>query len=286
MLSTTLASMPTVNERWAAIRQVFLDKVWIGLLLMALVAVPNSVSRMLFTGWRPVYAVHLFFMTVIIGGFLLRNHLGYRTRCLMAIVMLDITAAAGILSFGLLGSAWWWMFVASLLTSMFFTIRAGLIHAAVAMGVLSLAAAGYIQGFLTIGFDANVYITEPSSWATLLTGPALLTVFVFWAVGTFQEATQALLKEVDEQREEKSRLVAQLEQSLAEIKTLRGFIPICAHCKKIRDDEGYWESVETFMQRHADVKFTHALCPPCGVALYGEQWIKAMQSNLTPPEQG
>ena len=55
-----------------------------------------------------------------------------------------------------------------------------------------------------------------------------------------------------------------------EIKTLKGFLPICANCKKIRDDDGYWSQVEEYISRHADVSFSHGICPECMAKLYPE----------------
>ena len=60
----------------------------------------------------------------------------------------------------------------------------------------------------------------------------------------------------------------ELEKALSEIKVLRGFIPICAACKKIRDDKGYWSQVEEYIARHSEAKFTHGICPDCMVRLY------------------
>lgn len=54
-----------------------------------------------------------------------------------------------------------------------------------------------------------------------------------------------------------------LAQALAEIKTLKGLLPICCSCKKIRDDQGYWSEVETFIASHTDATFTHSYCPKC-----------------------
>jgi two-component system, OmpR family, response regulator VanR len=54
-----------------------------------------------------------------------------------------------------------------------------------------------------------------------------------------------------------------LQQALTEVKTLSGLLPICAHCKKIRDDQGYWSQIETYMAERIDVEFTHGICPSC-----------------------
>ena len=69
---------------------------------------------------------------------------------------------------------------------------------------------------------------------------------------------------------ERERLLTELQASLAEIKTLRGIIPICAWCKKIRDDQGYWEKVEDYIKRHSSANFTHGICPDCKQAMTDE----------------
>lgn len=69
-------------------------------------------------------------------------------------------------------------------------------------------------------------------------------------------------------REELEKRNRELLQALEEIKTLKGLIPICANCKKIKDDEGYWHSVEEYLGVHSDIKFTHGLCTDCVRTLY------------------
>jgi GAF domain-containing protein len=59
------------------------------------------------------------------------------------------------------------------------------------------------------------------------------------------------------------RVSARLAESLESIKTLHGMLPICAWCKRIRDDQGYWNQVETFIRTHTDANFTHGICPDC-----------------------
>jgi DNA-binding response OmpR family regulator len=60
----------------------------------------------------------------------------------------------------------------------------------------------------------------------------------------------------------------QLQQALDEVRTLRGIVPICASCKKIRDDKGYWNQVEKYVSDHTEAKFSHGICPECAVVLY------------------
>jgi PAS domain S-box-containing protein len=72
-------------------------------------------------------------------------------------------------------------------------------------------------------------------------------------------------KRAEEQRE---RLVLELERSLADLKRLSGLLPICASCKKVRDDKGYWQQIEAYVKDHSEVEFSHGICPECAEKLY------------------
>ncbi len=75
-----------------------------------------------------------------------------------------------------------------------------------------------------------------------------------------------VIRDVTARREvelERERLIGELQRALADIKTLRGLLPICAGCKKIRDDKGYWQGLEQYLGEHAEVQFSHGLCPDC-----------------------
>ena len=67
---------------------------------------------------------------------------------------------------------------------------------------------------------------------------------------------------------ERRKLLTQLEDSMKEIKLLRGFLPICVRCKKIRDDKGYWTQVDVYIRNHSEVEFSHGICPECAHQLY------------------
>jgi hypothetical protein len=73
--------------------------------------------------------------------------------------------------------------------------------------------------------------------------------------------------------DERTALIKELESALSEIKALTGLIPICANCKSIRDDQGYWQHLEAYFEQHAQVSFSHGLCPDCIATLYPELTI-------------
>lgn len=62
--------------------------------------------------------------------------------------------------------------------------------------------------------------------------------------------------------------VRKLEKTLSEVKTLRGIVPICSFCKKIRDDKGYWDQVEVYVKQHTNADFSHSICPDCAAKHY------------------
>lgn len=76
---------------------------------------------------------------------------------------------------------------------------------------------------------------------------------------------------------ERELLIRSLEEALDSVKTLRGMVPICASCKKIRDDKGYWNQVEAYVSAHSEAKFSHGICPDCARKLYPE---------FAPPKPG
>ena len=69
---------------------------------------------------------------------------------------------------------------------------------------------------------------------------------------------------------ERERLISELREALAEVKQLSGLLPMCASCKKIRDDKGYWNQLEAYIRAHSEADFSHGICPECAKKLYPE----------------
>jgi sigma-B regulation protein RsbU (phosphoserine phosphatase) len=115
---------------------------------------------------------------------------------------------------------------------------------------------------------ANDYIAKPYDVAEL---QARL------AVGARLLELQAALARRMAEREE---LIVQLQTALAEVQTLSGIIPICANCKKVRDDRGYWNQVEAYIQSRSLAKFSHGICPDCSTQLYPEITAELRRAHL------
>jgi PAS domain S-box-containing protein len=101
-------------------------------------------------------------------------------------------------------------------------------------------------------------------WAIVSASP------FFDADGTFRGAF-GTATDITERKQAETRLQEaneQLRRAMEQVKTLRGIVPICMHCKKIRDDKGYWNQVEVYVRKHTEAEFSHGLCPDCLVRLY------------------
>jgi PAS domain S-box-containing protein len=96
--------------------------------------------------------------------------------------------------------------------------------------------------------------------------------------GILAISTDITERKTSEQQREK--WIKELKEALAQVKTLRGLLPICGSCKKIRDDHGIWNRIETYISQHSDASFTHGLCPDCAVRTLKQGGLKVPKGFL------
>lgn len=136
---------------------------------------------------------------------------------------------------------------------------------------------------------SNQYICEPSkekdgaSQHFIVTAKPLLDAKgkVVGIVESFQEITTRKRLE-----DEKEQLIKELKKSLEQVKLLSGLIPICAYCKKVRDDQGFWSQVESYIGKHSEAKFSHGLCPGCVRKLYPDICDQVLEAVAATVLQG
>ena len=87
-------------------------------------------------------------------------------------------------------------------------------------------------------------------------------------VGELARIFNSMIEKRRQAEAEREELIRSLREALAEVKLLSGFLPICTSCKKIRDDKGYWNQIESYISTHSDVIFSHSVCPECVKKLY------------------
>ncbi len=124
-----------------------------------------------------------------------------------------------------------------------------------------------IKGFEVGGVD---YITKPFQ-----ADEVLARVNTHLTMNRLRKELAAqntrLQNEIEEKNRidaEREKLIAELKSALSEVKTLQGFLPICAKCKNIRNDDGYWEQIESYVKDRSDISFSHSICPECAKLFY------------------
>jgi len=132
-------------------------------------------------------------------------------------------------------------------------------------------------GSVVVGyFYLNLPLTEFIGAFLFLIPLNFLGISMLRAINRTRRRAYLALMTSQRDNQEKEQLIGQLHSALGEVKTLEGFIPICAKCHKIRDDQGFWERIEKYIQDRTAAHFSHSLCPECAKGLYG---------NLLPSER-
>jgi PAS domain S-box-containing protein len=104
-----------------------------------------------------------------------------------------------------------------------------------------------------------------------------------------QKFYQGIIRDITERKlaeEQREKLIRELQEALGKIKTLSGLVPICASCKKIRDDKGYWNQIESYIEKHSTAEFSHSICPECARKLYPELYDEEEEGKPSPDSSG
>jgi len=121
------------------------------------------------------------------------------------------------------------------------------------------------QRWIQLKYEPGIPLYRILRWAGIISLGIILVLAIqfIW--------NRRLQREIRERKlieQERNNLIDALKQALVEVKTLRGFLPICANCKKIRNDTGYWQQIEFYIEEHTDSKFSHGMCPDCAREFY------------------
>jgi len=152
----------------------------------------------------------------------------------------------------------YWVFIMPLLFFYFFGKVEGL-----AWAVL------FFYGLSVIMFMP--WILGGHSYGNVTISRFFITLFIIAVIGFGLESSRyAFSKQLENKNQALLEETQRLEEALASIQTLKGLIPICSLCKKIRDDQGYWNQLEAYISEHSDAIFSHSICPECAEKHYAD----------------
>jgi len=155
-----------------------------------------------------------------------------------------------------------------------------------ALAALPVAVAGWALGLRggilagLIAFPMNTLLMNlvgETGWDTVIrsggTAGSVVIVIIGGTLGKIRDLRTSLQSELRNRQRlslEREKLISDLQIALGNVKTLSGMLPICASCKSIRDDSGYWASIEKFIRENSDAELSHSICPTCAESLYSD----------------
>jgi len=127
---------------------------------------------------------------------------------------------------------------------------------------------GYVEGDLRGGISVIIPAGDVLSVQNKTIRAVVFGYALIWLMGMIGTVLSFFI--MRREQEKRLNIIRQLQSSINEVKTLKGLIPICASCKSVRNDEGYWDQIEKYVSDHSDADFSHSICPVCMEKLYPE----------------
>lgn len=240
------------------------DRLYLFLGLVIIPVVIGSLARLGNTGWLPVYSVQLVLMVIILGCSYNRRQISFFVKSLLLIIMSYVAAVASIIQFsvGSFALPYFLLFIA--LARITLGKKVGLMTLILSLATLALIAYLTITGVIVPSIEEEAYYLESASWFNAVISFLLLMAMVTIILSSVSNILLAKSLELQLANEK-------LVLAIDEIRTLRGIIPVCTECKKVRDDSGYWQYLESYIGTQKNIQFTHGLCDKCLEEQYSSQ---------------
>lgn len=222
------------------------------LVILGIITIPYltfSILRNFDIGWQAMFYVHIAVAPTVILCAKYRKSLKYTFKIVYLISVMFILALASTFYLGLSGFLVEYLMLAVFIAVIFKGKKGGIVT--YIMGAITILGSGLLKvyEFIPPLPQAGSYSTYLSSWLVTIAGFTFVTALVILVAGEIGHLLADKFVELRSANEE--------------IDSLQKLLPICAKCKKIRDDKGFWNQVETYFHTHTDVKFTHGLCNEC-----------------------
>lgn len=248
----------------AKLRNEVLDTLLFAMSAIGLPAFAAAQLRALELGWGLRELVQVLVYASLLGMTARRHQVSPRFKANFLMLLFLVISLPGALTLGVFAGGVFFLPVPLFIAAQFYQLRPTIVVGLLVTGVLLLAAVGYTAGGWGLPVTADALLHSPLNWGVYVSSFCLLAIYIAAAIRRYREVVEQLLQAASEQHDALMTRNHELEQALAEIRTLRGIIPICSWCHKIRDDDaGAWKQLESYITAHSDAQFSHGICPGC-----------------------
>lgn len=182
-----------LEPQLARLKRDFIEDLWQGMVVVAVIGVPISVSRSVISGWLPVYSSQVVLGLMVLAVFLLRRRLSYHWLSGLFLGLLWAVGLPGVFSFGLISASIFWLVLSCYVASNLYSTRVGLAFALLTGLAILVAGSGFVSGRLTTAIDERVYHRQISAWLTLGVATGTFIFLSLRSIGMHQRAVVDLM---------------------------------------------------------------------------------------------
>lgn len=245
----------------------FIVVMWAGLSSVATILCE---IRAFDTGWS--YKDPLFIIITVcgVGTALYRKKIPTRIKAIGLILVNLIVGIAVFFTLGILSAGLVFIFLAAVIMALFLSERTVGFYVLILLACLFPIGAGLYLNTLTMTVAPELLLTNPLHWTLYIFCMAYFLVISCVTILAYRRAMGQLVDEASSQRDKLAKSNAELHKALNEIKILKRILPVCSFCKKIRNDVGEWENLESYLDDNSNASVSHGICPGCMARHYPE----------------
>jgi hypothetical protein len=200
------------------------------------------------------------------------SRIPFTIRAIVLVLMFFVASIGSLLDYGMVSASRPFGITFVVVTGLLLGGRGGLMAIGAYVACTIFIAWIILTGRMEVLPDYQEFNSHAVNWRAFVVNfiltSSLTLLPVTFLVSALGKLMQSLEEKVESRTNELVTRNADLEEALGKVNQLSGLLPICSGCKKVRDDQGYWEQVESYIVRHSDAQFSHGICPDCADKIY------------------
>lgn len=242
--------------------------------MFAIISITGIVStniRAMQIGWYIRDLIQILLVVSVICLALFHRHLSTHFKAVSMILIFLTIGIIGYYTLGMFAGGVYFFPLTAIIISLFYSTRTVVIFLALSTLYILLIAYGYTSGHIKLTQSVELQ-TNAAHWSVYII--CFLTFLIISSVTilSYRRIIGQLINKVSQQRDDYEQVNNELQNALNEVKVLRGILPICSFCKKVRDDKGNWEQLDVYITKHSDTNISHGVCPDCMIKYYPEEY--------------